>query len=289
MTSFMKNNSMSSEFRRITDFAKKHYTRREWSSELIDKLMARTYWDSGRNTLIRVTDAATGDLAATMVLTRAPFGSRRVFERKPDGSETALNSEVGAWGVGVHLLSLRNPFIAFQLPHRAYKWARRVGQPGSPEFFELPMETKFPKRDRHGLESSERVLAVKADGSQIIEAWGDGELIEPRLFVVEKSKSIEAKALLISQVIGFVLDPRFSKEFNLKHRVLHTYNDLPKLYTMIGFKDTGEVPQVIDGKKYYALSANVEDLLAMQKRIAQALTEKGNPYLAHVIQAFENL
>ena len=127
------------------------------------------------------------------------------------------------------------------------------------------------------------------NGRSVTVKWADGEVIEPGNFAIDKAVNREAFMEIFIHMLGFVADPSFSLEFNRNNRVYSTYNNLPRLYSPIGFKVTSERPIEKDGIPWKVLNATGNEIMVALKELAQIRFEGDALRIVQIRNSFDAL
>ena len=260
----------------IVDFVLEQYQeRRGWSSDFQITLrnVASSYLNSSVYYVVRDASQPQLPIVATIRFIRAPFGLRK---RNTRGGVELVYGRFG-------------PFMKFAehvLPngsgHGGAKsakfsesyaqdsaWRESFMQRGNSNYaimlpWTLPMEKSL------GLESPRTLLprpctpVPERDSPRAAEdvTWCGGEIVEPGNFAILKKHARIARPLLGLFASDFLKEhPNIPDAGSYDERIFYTYNDLPSLYTRMGFKIFGD-PVKAYGTEWTSLRATPSDLMA---------------------------
>lgn len=102
---------------------------------------------------------------------------------------------------------------------------------------------------------------------------GEGEIIEPGVFAIDKKFNAQAFTEILTHLLLFVADPNYNKDFNINSRAFYTYNDYPQLYSSLGFQKVGNPYKSEFNEKtkkihqWWILRALPKDILAALEKI----------------------
>jgi hypothetical protein len=108
--------------------------------------------------------------------------------------------------------------------------------------------------------------------------WGAGEILEPGNFAVLSDFHAQSYIRVLAHLLAFVMNDQWSIPQTLRSRMLYTYNDIPRLYTPLGFKPLeGQAPVTKNGTKWTILRATPGEFLqGFSKKAEQFLKQQGN-------------
>jgi hypothetical protein len=255
----------------LIEYVLKHYEkRRDWGEEFRKKLRKMADDFAVGSTYFTVKEKNSENILATIRFIHAPYG-RRVLTKKNDPSKI-IEDSVGTFGPIARIFSPEdfvNPKIQESenqfADNEGYLHSKNKGQNkqdilGNTQLqinlIDLPMEKglkiKLP-RNAELIEDKN----WSEENSQLY--WSAGEIIEPGNFAIDKEHSSETRLLLSQFVNHYLNEPLFPNSYLKNNRMLFTYNDIPKLYTRMGFKI---LPGIFEsaGTQWQILQARPEEI-----------------------------
>lgn len=280
------------------DFALLHYGRRRWGDGFGPKLQKIASQFAGNSTYIRAfkknPDGTKGAQAGVFRLIRAPYG-RRVVTDALTGA--VISDEFGAWGSLVRRLALA-PFEAlrykfdpatgyderYEVESKKAKFSSRK----SLNYYDLPLEAYLGQQVPREASIGKEQRAV-IDGRPVVIRWIEGEVVEPGCFAIDKTVSGPVFMEIYIQMLAFAADPEFSLEFNRLNRAYFTYNDLPPLYSPMGFGVAKGKDRFLDNVHWERLDASGGDVLSALENLAQVRLRGDPERIEEVRRAFNQL
>lgn len=268
------------------DFVLNQYAaRRAWGPEFREKLRQVAEDFRYESVYLTVRDPNSKKIVAALRLVRAPYGRR--YKVALPAHPGALKSQViedlagnfGPTWAKFNILgsAFRSPFVPvlgnpFQdLKNYADILKEQQGREmhGRP-FLETESQVvqtmrapRLPMEDllKITLPRSAEGMPETADQSATGVYWSAGELFEPGNFAVLKEAGVEAKLGLLELFSNFL---KSGGSFGIEARKnirMFTYNDIPKLYTRLGFKIIGNeiIKENVSWKVLEATPETVEE------------------------------
>jgi hypothetical protein len=256
----------------ILDFILPLYAeRRGWSQEFIADLRTKALASADSTKYILVRDKQTGEILATMGLTRAPYGKAILRNGKtmewqeaegPFG-ETIAQDALGPRLPTLDLLGTKIP----TLPMEKYL-GKLLPRPAVIDFVTRAVGSRLtglaswlqPKNSNH----------VKIQPSVYDPLFlSSGTIFEPTKFAVAKNFAAKkiARTQVIRELFSSVFDLRYQNEFIMNGQELYTYNDRNgvRLYQALGFELMSDRPINKDGTDWYLLKLSPHNLMNTMK------------------------